>query len=326
MLARSVSRKRSSGGSLRNGASSDQSSQEDKQGKGTYSSPRFVPQMEVKGYYMKVDQDEPIVPLGQELANIRELLAKQPEVPAQSRFSDDTFKDTLANMADQNEARVTRDICELIFPSAQYLVSLGLCHTRALIDMVNDQWTQARPILLSIRPQPDITVGFKRKAFTDEQLAKLGPYIGESGLESSWFAANIRVLFPWITNEVKSAVVELNIADNQNAYSMFTAVTAIVKLYELVGRDLQQINRRILAFSISHNDKEVRIYGYFPNITNKITYHRHEIKTIWLKANDGQEKWTAYRFVASLYEWWAPNHLKRIRDCIDEMPVDAEEL
>jgi hypothetical protein len=47
-----------------------------------------------------------------------------------------------------------------------------------LIESVNEGWNNSIP-LAGTRPQPDYSVGFGREAFTDDQLAKLSPFLGD---------------------------------------------------------------------------------------------------------------------------------------------------
>lgn len=71
--------------------------------------------------------------------------------------------------------------------------------------------------------------------------------------------------FPFLSCEVKCGNGALDVADRQNAHSMGIAVRAVVNLFQLGQRE-HELNRKILAFSISHDDQSVRIYGYYPII------------------------------------------------------------
>ncbi len=55
---------------------------------------------------------------------------------------------------------------------------------------------------------------------------------------------------------MKSAQGSLNTADRQNAHSMTVAVRGVVALLRLAKRE-KELDRKIFAFSISHNDSEV---------------------------------------------------------------------
>ena len=118
--------------------------------------------------------------------------------------------------------------------------------------------------------------------------------------------------------------VGLDIADRMNAHSMTLAVRAIAALSRLRNRE-NKVHREILAFSISHNDQNVRLYGHYPVIDGAtITFYRHSIRSFYLTDMDGKDKWTAYKFVKNVYEIWMPKHLARIRSVIDELPSDPD--
>ncbi|KAG9239880.1 hypothetical protein BJ878DRAFT_530016 [Calycina marina] len=68
---------------------------------------------------------------------------------------------------------------------------------------------------------------------------------------------------PFFTCEAKCGAAALDIADRPNAHSMTIAVRGIVELLRLVKRE-RELRRQILAFSISHDNSSVRIYGHFP--------------------------------------------------------------
>ncbi|OAA47106.1 hypothetical protein NOR_02742 [Metarhizium rileyi] len=126
--------------------------------------------------------------------------------------------------------------------------------------------------------QPDYSLGFRREAFSDLQLAKLSPFIGDfiSG-DQSLFMATYYMYFPFLTCEVKCEAAALDVADRQNAHSMTLAVRAITQLFRAVHRQ-GEVHRHIQAFSISHDHRSVRIYGHYPVLEGKETkYYRHLI-------------------------------------------------
>jgi hypothetical protein len=125
---------------------------------------------------------------------------------------------------------------------------------------------------------------------------------------------------PFLTCEVKCGAAALDIADRQNAHSMTVAVRGVVELFRLVGRE-KELHREILAFSISHDDRTVRIYGHYPVINRKdTTFYRHSIRTFDFTELDSKEKWTAYKFIKNVYDTWMPTHFKRICSVIDKLP------
>ena len=121
---------------------------------------------------------------------------------------------------------------------------------------------------------------------------------------------------------MKCGAVALDIADRQNAHSMTLAVRGVVELYRAVKRE-KELHREILAFSVSHDHRTVRMYGHYALIDDdQTTYYRHLIRTFDFTEQDGKEKWTAYRFTRNVYDIWMPTHLKRICSAIDDLPPD----
>ncbi len=85
-----------------------------------------------------------------------------------------------------------------------------------------------------------------------------------------------------------------------------------------------ELHREILAFSVSHDDRTVRIYGHYPIIDgNNITFYRHPIREFSFTELDGREKWAAYNFIKSVYDIWMPIHLKRVCSVVDKLPADV---
>ncbi|MCJ1433700.1 hypothetical protein MMC27_003064 [Xylographa pallens] len=255
----------------------------------------------------------------------RTLLVSKQTIPQDSLFRDDLFDDTCQSVQDRNEAMVVRDISPLICPSAQVLRIYGSLHLKCLTETVNEGWNSAIPFY-GPRPQPDYSVGFGRPAFTDNQLQRLEPFVGEILYKSdltSYFMATSQMYFPFLTCEVKCGTTALDIADRQNIHSMTLAVRGIVELFRMVKRE-KELHQEILAFSISHDHCSVRIYGHYPVIEgNKTSFYRHPIRMFDFTEQEGKEKWTAYKFTRNIYDVWMPLHLKRICTAIDDLPPDV---
>ena len=144
---------------------------------------------------------------------------------------------SIENIRNRNEAMVIRDISSLIVPSAQTLATYGATHLNYLYECVNEGWNSAVPFR-GTRPQPYYSVGFGRSAFTEEQLKKLEPFVGEIGSKAfTYFMATTRMHFPFLTCEVKCGAAALDVADRQNAHSMTIAVKGVVELYRAVKRE-----------------------------------------------------------------------------------------
>ncbi|KAL5328465.1 hypothetical protein ACEPPN_001964 [Leptodophora sp. 'Broadleaf-Isolate-01'] len=200
----------------------------------------------------------------------------------------------------KNEARVVRDISLLIVPPVEILAIRGAKHLKILIESVNGGWNNSIPITKTC-PQPDYSVVFRRGAFTEDQLKRIEPFVGEL-TDTSFFIATYSMYFPFLTCEAKCGAAALDIADRQNVHSIAIAVRGIIELFRLVKRE-KELHREILAFSISHDHSTVRIYGHYPVIDgNKTTFYRHPIRKFDFTKLDGKDKWTSYKFTKNIYD------------------------
>lgn len=103
---------------------------------------------------------------------------------------------------------------------------------------------------------------------------------------------------------------------------MTLAVREIVKLFRLVRRE-KEVDRQILAFSISHDYWTVRIYGHYAVIDKaKTAFYRHSTHEFSFTELGGEEKWTTYKFTKDIYDTWMPTHFQRICSVIDKLPLD----
>ncbi|KAH6630797.1 hypothetical protein B0J18DRAFT_488551 [Chaetomium sp. MPI-SDFR-AT-0129] len=297
---------------------SDQRPREEKSA--PYQTPQYPFLLETKGSYMS---KSPLDITDQSKRLCETLLNSEQPVPKESLFDEDIFESVCETLGGSNEARVIQDISRLIVPSAEQC-ALRAGHLKPLIESVNEGWNNSIP-LIGTRPQPDYSVGFRRDAFTADQLTKLSPFVGDtfSG-DLSLFMATFYMYFPFLTCEVKCSTTSLQVADCQNAHSMTLAVRAVVELFGAVKRE-DEIHRQILAFSISHDNQCVRIYGHYPVIDGENTkYYRYPIHSLDLIALDGKEKWTAYRFTKNVYHIWMPKHFKWICSAIDQLPAVSD--
>lgn len=268
-----------------------------------------------KGIYMD-DSDLGVSRASRDLCD--RLLAAEQTTPHDSLFNDEIFERTCRKIRNRKEAKVVQDISRLIVPSAETLALYGNKNLDSLVETVSEMWTESM-FLIDTQPSPDYSVGFVWSAFTSEQMEKLKPWLGEL-LDLSVFKATYFMYFPFLTCEVKCGAEALNIADRQNAHSATLAVRAVVELFRLVKRE-QEVDREILAFSVSHDHSSVRIYGHYPIIEGKDTkYYRHLIDKFDFTARNGKDKWTTYKFTKNVYDNWMPDHFKRICSAIDEIP------
>ncbi|KAI9674841.1 MAG: hypothetical protein M1829_003581 [Trizodia sp. TS-e1964] len=264
-----------------------------------YQDPRYPLLMELNGSYMKISK------LGVTSASeslCKTLLETEQETPENTLFQEDIFERVCQKIQGRNEAVIVQDISRLIRQS---------------------RLEQCIPFTSIPRPQPDYSVGFLRTAFSDDQLNKLQPHVG-SIYSKSYYMGTFTMYFPFLACEVKCGSEAIEVADRQNTHTMTLAVRGIVELFRLVRRE-KELHQEILAFSVSHDDSRVRIYGHYA-LTNdaKTTYYRHLLHDFSFVVLEGKEKWTAYKFTKNIYDLWMPMHLKRICSVIDQLPSDID--
>ncbi|RMZ86963.1 hypothetical protein DV736_g5811, partial [Chaetothyriales sp. CBS 134916] len=152
---------------------SDQKAREEKSA--PYKDARYEALLAAKGSFMDAS-DFSVDDRSETL--IRGLLEKAQPVPKDSLFRDDLFNSTFRKVRNRNETRVIRDISQLIVPSAEIFAIYGTSALDCLIESTNEGWNNSIP-LTKTRPQPDYSVGFRREAFTETQLQKLQPFVGD---------------------------------------------------------------------------------------------------------------------------------------------------
>ena len=266
----------------------------------------------------------------------RQLLHKPRSVPQHTPFSDDeSFEKTCRRITNENETKVIHRISEFIVPSAETLADTGADHLTHIRETANACWVNYKPFIYppasgsgsrsGPRPQPDFGFGFDRYAFSAEQLQKLQPFLGDPLTDFSLFAATSQMYFPFLTCEVKCGDGGLTVADRQNAYAQSIILRGLYRLFRLVARE-KELHRTIIGFSISHNAKDVRLWGHYPVIKGEnVKFYRHPISEFIFKPTDeGDLRWKSYKFVRNIYDLWLPGHFKLICSVIDMLPADLD--
>lgn len=87
----------------------------------------------------------------------------------------------------------------------------------------------------------------------------------------------MRMDFPFFTCKVKCSAAVLEIANQQNAYSMIIAIKDIIKFYKTV-KCKEKFYYKIFSFLILYNHKLMEIYNYYAIIKKeKTTFYRYLI-------------------------------------------------
>lgn len=253
--------------------------------------------------------------LADELAACESLFTSAVTLPSEPLLKEGRFRRFLGVLENKSELRVCIDLHPRLVPSAELLSLHSEGPFGDIVDGYNDRWTKAMVFYKKL-PQPDRTVAFRESALTDEQRSKLAilPEV------NSLFSVREGMCFPFLTCEVKCGKQALELADRSNANSMTIATRARVELYRRAGR-LADIHRRVSGFSISHDDKSVRIYAHYAEVFGeRPLYYRYLLRAFDCRDKNGQDRWTTYQFVINVYTHFAPQHLKNLRSIIDEIP------
>ena len=142
---------------------------------GKYSSPGYETELANKGSFMR-ESDLDITDESKALCQT--LLDSDNTLVQDSLFRNDRFKTACRKIRKQNEARVLQDITRLIVPSAESLATCGATGLEHLVESVKKGWNSAIPVT-DPSSQPDYSVTFGQSAFTNDQLKKLKPFVGE---------------------------------------------------------------------------------------------------------------------------------------------------
>ena len=122
-------------------------------------------------------------------------------------------------------------------------------------------------------------------------------------------------------------------ANRQNIHSASIAVKAIIDLYKAAfGTNnpdrVNELYGQVLAFSVSHNNMQVNLYGHYAVPSNDssemLNFYRYDIAIFGLSMNDGADRFKAYNFVLNVYEKFVPNFRKMIKTAVACLPLPAK--
>lgn len=222
-----------------------------------YRAVNYVTTLETKGCFMRQSSAGP---MPEDIALCKRLVS-QPIQPPNGTLLDDQYNTDFHNaLQNRSEARLLVDLHPLIMPSAENQYIRGNQSLKDVIDGYNDPWLKTEPIY-GPKPQPDHARGLKWSTFSESQRRKLGIKPDEK----SPYTVREDMYFPYLTAEIKCGNQALDFADRQNMHSMCIALRAVVSLCQAAGCT-EEVHRRILGFSISHDLGGLRIHGYYPEI------------------------------------------------------------
>ena len=224
----------------------------------------------------------------------------------------------------RNEATVARNVTPLILPPiiSFFLMDEGN-QFEHLIDEVNTMWWDSW-VLAGPRPKPDLAVGFASSAFTIEENQKLTYYTSFENITRP----TDNLAFPFLISEIKCGNEGLDCADRQNMHSCSVAVKAILKLEQKAdqyreNKLFETFLGKILVYSISHDQKNARIYGHYALVEGeKWRYYRHYIGGFDIVHKE-RDLLAIHNFARNVLAMYAPKLLKQLQKAIAAIPVST---
>ncbi|KAJ5752798.1 hypothetical protein N7520_009715 [Penicillium odoratum] len=281
-----------------------------------YRAVNYVTILETKGCFMRQSSAGPVP---EDIALCERLLSQPIEPPIGTMLEDEYITDFHIALQNRSEARLLVDLHPLIMPCAENQYIQGNKSLKDVIDGYNDPWLKTEPIY-GPKPQPDHARGLRWSAFSETQRRKLGIKPDEK----SPYTVREDMYFPYLTAEIKCGNQALELADRQNMHSMCIALRAVVSLCQAAGCT-EEVHRRILGFSISHELEGFRIYGYYPEIDDgKVSFYRWPVAqpNVWVKEN----RWTCYQFVENLDREFLPIHTHRLMRILEKISDPNEDV
>ena len=87
---------------------------------------------------------------------------------------------------------------------------------------------------------------------------------------------------------------------------------------------MKELYGKVLVFTISHNNRIANLYGHYADAGDRSNeepeFYRFDIDISSLVMYDGRDRYKSYNFVRNLYEKFAPEHLRRIKDAVAHLP------
>lgn len=276
--------------------------------------PQHEEKMEKAGLVMKAYQTQAAITSAcQRLCD--DLKKRDYSPPRGPSFGRDRLLKMLDLVRFRNEARVFRDITPLVIPSPELLSIDGYPGMDQMSEAINAEWTQCNTIS-GPRPKPDFAIGISSTAFTADEMEKL--MLSHTSACPNLFPENM--YYPFLICEVKGSGRAIQEAERQSMHSASIAVRAVVQLYQNISA-ANEVDRKILAFSVAHNNTQVKIFGHFATVEEqKLTFFRCRVYTADFDTDFASDEWAKpYNIIRAIYDVFFPQHLARIKSALDRM-------
>ena len=169
--------------------------------------------------------------------------------------------------------------------------------------------------------RPDLANGVSPSAFTKVEIDKLDRYTSVD----NWTKFTGNMYFPLVMLQTKCGRDGLDEADRQNMHSCSVAVRALLRIEQEADRYREEkkfkaLSGKILVFSLSHDQKDVQVYGHYALVQGDIwTYYRYAIKTFNI-LTDEDDLLVAHNFVRNVLKTHVAKHIERLKDALAALP------
>ncbi|KAF2209205.1 hypothetical protein CERZMDRAFT_61562, partial [Cercospora zeae-maydis SCOH1-5] len=189
---------------------------------------------------------------------------------------------------------------------------LGMDQMREAIDA---EWTQCSTIC-GPRPKPDFVIGISSSAFAKDEKEKLR--LSHTSACPNLFPENM--YYPFLICEVTGDDRPIQEAERQSMHSASIAVQAIVQLYKKISA-ADEVDRKILAFSVAHDYTTVKIFGHFARVEEqKLTFFRCHLYDANFATGFASNEWAKpYSIIRAIYDVFFPQHLARITGALNRL-------
>ena len=255
------------------------------------------------GIYMETQKDATIAEDDARLC--KDILDTPYQLPDEWSFKAENFL-TILNLAlYRSERRVVRDVGPHVMPSPELLKERGHPGLEHIAEAVDAQWTKCTS-LCGPKSKPDVSHGLSRSVFTRQEREKL---------TANNTCSCETMMFPFYICEAKCFDKSIEESELQALHGASVASNAVLQLYEKISA-VEELNRRILAFSVSHNQRLVKIFAHFALIDGgKISFHRHRLFETDLLV-DESNRHSPYRIALGIWKHFYPIHVGRIRGAL----------
>nr|POE59393.1 hypothetical protein CFP56_24662 [Quercus suber] len=264
------------------------------------------------GIYMEKQEGASITEDSERLCDA--ILQARYEILKEWRFQGDSFQNILEIVRYKNEPRAVRDVQPHVMPSLELLHAQCHAGLQHIAEGVDAHWTKCT-FLCGPKSKPDVNHGLSRFVFTAQEREKL---------TSNNTCACQGMMFPFYLCEPKCFDKSIEKSELQALHSASVASNAVTELYKKFSA-ADELHRHILAFSMSHNQRVVKIFAHFALVAGReITFYRHRLFETDL-VTEASSQTRPFHIALGIWEHFYPIHLRRIQEALARQPDRAME-